>query len=165
MSLSPHKLIEISRDLIMMAAVHTLQLLLGSIPIAFHMLCVDTRCTVNKLNAVVDCGVLLDVWQCTNLSISPPLIRMDNTARSNMIAYQWQKGCCIPLSDTLDISKSWLMGGVNNPKHPLLKSRTPTPMMLWYVNSQKLLVNVEHCWKKLTMYSIRIVSLSFKLTL
>ena len=52
MTFSPHKLVQVPSDVVCVTTFHSLQLRLDSIPVQFHMLCVDVSDWINKVDGV-----------------------------------------------------------------------------------------------------------------
>ena len=88
-SLSPHKFVNIGRELLCIHSLHTLKLELHSGPIRFYILCVDSGSGVNKMLRMIDCFMLLNIWQPLDSAIGTSFIRAHSCSWSDMCLYYW----------------------------------------------------------------------------
>ena len=75
----PHKFIKVARKLLLAATFHFLQFVLGSCPVTFYSLCVNSLWG-HKFHRMVYCLMALNSWQCRYTSVGTPLITPDYCA-------------------------------------------------------------------------------------
>jgi hypothetical protein len=66
--LNPHKLVQITWQLIGVHPSHPFELLFNSVPVAFNMLGVDLSVWVDKMQRMIDNPMPGYIWQLTNCS-------------------------------------------------------------------------------------------------
>ena len=74
MPLSPHEFVQIPWKMLCMAALHSLELYLHTVPVALYILGVSPCNRVNKVEAVVDSIMGSDSWKRPHLVVGSPLI-------------------------------------------------------------------------------------------
>lgn len=130
MPLPPHKLVQVTRELMCMAALHSLQFRLDSIPIGLNVLSVGMSHWVYKCDRVVDSGMGCHVWKRSYPVVGCPLIGMYDRPRGYMHLYDWQQCCRITLVYNPHEAHCWGVGGVDHSKYPHLLCGSPSSMVL-----------------------------------
>ena len=118
MPLSPHEFVQIPWKMLCMAALHSLELYLHTVPVALYILGVSPCDWVNKVEAVVDSIMGSDSWKRPHLVVGSPLIGVDCCPCLNICLYNGEKSGSISPGNDLHESQGWLLRCISHSKHP-----------------------------------------------